>query len=275
MSTEEVVEEAVEAADKLVEAASAASADGLYVSKGYLAGAAFIGGLAIVGVGYAAYQMGVKRTQTKYEEILEKEVAEAKAFYSALHKKDDFATPEKTALALHGSELEEAAEALLRYQGEDEADDPEEEEGTMVAENVNVFLQNSVDDDFDFDQEMANRSPERPYIIHEQEFMEADPEFEKLSITYYAGDDTLADDGDEEIPLVDETVGEDNLQRFGHGSGDSRIVYIRNERLSTDFEVLKSDGKYAHEVLGLEHADGGARAHQRAKELRKFRDGDS
>ena len=61
------------------------------------------------------------------------------------------------------------------------------------------------------------------------------------------------------IPDADDAVGEMNLHRFGHGSGDNNVVYIRNDRLENDFIVLRSQGEYAKEVLGLRHSHGGSR----------------
>lgn len=272
MSAEEVVEEAVEEGAKLVESASAAAADGLYVSKGVLAFGSFVGGLTLVGVGYGAYRLAVRQTTVKYEKILKEQIAEAKAFYSLAHKKGELSTPEKAVAHLHvkhlqDSELVGAVEALNQYQGTER--DTEEEQ------DVNVFVEHRPEDEnFDLEVEMRNRGPDAPYVIDQNEFLEAEPGYDQITITYYEGDGTLADDGDQEIPHVDPIVGQENLQRFGHGSGDDRIVYIRNERMLTDFEVIKSDGKYAHEVLGLEHSDGGERGRRLRNQPRKFRGDD-
>lgn len=228
--------------------------------------------------GVAAYYICKKKMETKYEAILEKEIAEAKAFYSTLHKKDEFETPEKAVKSLGGTvKVKDAAEALLKYQGQDDEGEPlppEEEETVVVESSTNVFVQRDNDTSSEISMEEINaRTPDKPYIISQEEFFVAEPGFEQNSITYYAGDGTLADEKDEEIPYVDPIVGAENLEYFGYGSGDSRIVYIRNERLSLDFEVVKSDGKFAHEVLGFEHSDGGSRGRQQRNELRKFRGG--
>lgn len=236
--------------------------------------------LVVVGVlagligGVAAYFVADKRLKTKYEQIAAKEIAEAKEFYSALNKKDDFSTPEKAVGKLiPGQTEEEALDSLRSYQGEDEeeSEESDEEAEEVEDEDINVFFEHSVDENFIIEDEMMNRTPGVPYVISEQEFMENENEFSQVTITYYEGDGTLADDRDQEIPFADPIVGEENLQRFGHGSGDDRIVYIRNERLSSDFEVIRSDGKYAHEVLGLEHSDGGSRGRQQRDQLRKYR----
>jgi hypothetical protein len=80
----------------------------------------------------------------------------------------------------------------------------------------------------------------------------------------------LTDEVDTIVPDVDATVGVENMLRFGHGSGDPNVVYIRNPKLEADFEVTRSAGKYAKEVLGYD--DGEHLQHSRGREPRKFRD---
>lgn len=262
MSTTDIVEEVVEEGAKLASTA-------IYVDKRALIVGSIFGGLVAAAAVYGAYRYGVKETTAKYEEILKQEIAEAKAFYKLANKQGEFATPEQAVASLHPlpeTELEEAVVALNKYQGRSD----EEER------SVNIFTERTPEDDnFDLEEEMENRSPNSPYVISSDEFMEAEEGYDQITITYYAGDDTLADDKEQEIPNVDLIIGEGNLERFGHGSGDTRIVYIRNDRMQTDFEVLKSDGKYAHEVLGFEHSDGGSRARRLKNQPRKFRGEDT
>lgn len=98
-----------------------------------------------------------------------------------------------------------------------------------------------------------DRSPNRPYVITEGEFRLDHLEFEKDSLTYYAGDDTLAEENGNYIPDKNGTAGNQNLlECFGMGSGDPRLLYIRNERVMADFEITLNDGSYNKEVLGLD-----------------------
>lgn len=241
---------------------------------------------AVVGgvVGYFAYKHGQRTMQARYEEILEQEIAEAKAFYSRLNK-EGMETPEKAKEALHPEDPEadkrvkEAAAAIVKYQGQHEEEGltvvPEIDENDEVGVTVIMQDHSEADEDWDWEEELEIRLElgGEPYIIHLEEFMENEHEHNQECLTYYAGDQTLADERDEPIPHPDPIVGKGNMEKFGHGSGDPLVVMIRNERLSMDYEVTLVDGMYAHEVLGLEHSDGGPRAAQRRKELRKFRGG--
>lgn len=74
---------------------------------------------------------------------------------------------------------------------------------------------------------------DRPYVIAPEEFDEND--YQTVSLTYYA-DKVLADDWDNIIEDVDGTVGSDSLTHFGEYEDDS--VYVRNDDLKTDYEIL-------------------------------------
>lgn len=142
-----------------------------------------------------------------------------------------------------------------------------EVEDTPQQRNVFVDGRPLVDDDWDLAEEETRRNPEHPYVISFEEFNENSFEHEQSSLTYYKGDDVLADEQDRMVYDVEAIVGSDNLVRFGHGSKDPNIVYVRNERTEADYEIALSDGKYAEEVTGFRHSD-------ESPSLRKARWGD-
>ncbi|QXO14082.1 hypothetical protein SEA_ALAINAMARIE_58 [Gordonia phage AlainaMarie] len=121
------------------------------------------------------------------------------------------------------------------------------EEGENMASNV--FDTHGVEP-IRVDNE-EDRASGRPYIISVSEFMDNDFEYQQNTISYYQGDSVLADDSDQPIPDINTIVGERNLQRFGEGSGDPNIVFVRNDSLQVDFEITQSLGTYAGEVLGV------------------------
>jgi hypothetical protein len=115
-------------------------------------------------------------------------------------------------------------------------------------------------DEWVWEKELAKRSPLTPYIIHTDERGEFD-HYADITLTYYEGDDVLTNERDEIIPDTDRErlVGENSLDRFGHGSGDPNVVFVRNDPLETMFEIVKSSNSYAEEVHGLSHSDYGTR----------------
>lgn len=97
--------------------------------------------------------------------------------------------------------------------------------------------------------EIDSRGSNSPYLITQGEFIEG--EGSQDTLTYYAEDGVLADSQDMPIDNVDRMVGEVNLQRFGVGSGDKRVVYVRNEAIDQDWEIVLHDGSYAEIVAGF------------------------
>jgi hypothetical protein len=141
----------------------------------------------------------------------------------------------------------------------------------VVERNVFVEGRPLVDDDWDAEAEEANRNPERPYIISHDEFMENSYEHSQTTLTYYEGDDVLAEADDQVVFEVESVVGVDNLSQFGHGSRDPNVVYIRNERTESDYEVVKNPGSYAEVAHGgLRHSE----QHSRRSSIQRSRWGD-
>lgn len=81
---------------------------------------------------------------------------------------------------------------------------------------------------------------DRPYIIEPEEFGECD--YEEVSLTHYA-DGVLTDEQDNPIEDVDSMVGEDYAEHFGEYEDDS--VFVRNDLLQTDFEILADQRNYS------------------------------
>jgi hypothetical protein len=110
------------------------------------------------------------------------------------------------------------------------------------------------DRDWDYETELAGRVPGQAYIIHQDEFEEEKPEYDQVEYTYWAGDDVLTGEDNRPVPHADMVVGQDNL-KFGHGSNDIDVVYIRNETLSLEIEITRSPLSYEERVLGHDRND--------------------
>lgn len=79
-----------------------------------------------------------------------------------------------------------------------------------------------------------------PYVISPEEYGE-NTDYENLSLTYYS-DGILVDDDDEVIENIEDTVGADFADHFGDYEDDS--VFIRNDILKCDYEILKDHRPY-------------------------------
>jgi hypothetical protein len=110
----------------------------------------------------------------------------------------------------------------------------------------------SKDEGWDYALELRQRSKNHPYIIHQDEYNVRENEYTQLTWTYYAADNILVDENDEVVVRPELTVGEQNLKRFGHGSDDINVVYIRHDRLEIEWEVCRTLKSHAVEVLGMD-----------------------
>jgi len=219
--------------------------------------AAFSAALGAAVSALVTFRVTVAKLEESYAARADSEIAEARDHYRLLYKNEGYQTPGeavKTLLVPTAEDplMTDAVRALTNYQGMSRDGRPGLKEVTR-----NVFTDQEPATELDLDEEMKKRDPEHPYVISEQEYLEGAAGHDQQSLTYYKGDNVLADDKDSEIKDVDGLVGVENLDRFGQGSGDPHIVYVRNARRSEDYEVVLSKGKYAEEVLGLEVDDDG------------------
>lgn len=90
---------------------------------------------------------------------------------------------------------------------------------------------------------------EEPKVISIEEYQDGNPHFDKCTLVYYELDNTLADEAEDIIPDVNSVIG-DGLLSFGELSEDADTVYIRNEALGIDYEVLRMEKSYLESVLG-------------------------
>jgi hypothetical protein len=95
------------------------------------------------------------------------------------------------------------------------------------------------------DKEVAD--VKKAYVISPEEFGELE-DYEKVDLVYYA-DGVLADDMDEVIYDIKDTVGEDSLSRIGEYEDD--LIHVRNDELRIDYEITLDTRNYS-DVTGAE-----------------------
>ncbi len=91
---------------------------------------------------------------------------------------------------------------------------------------------------------------DEPYVISPDDYGE-DDNYTQISLVYYAGDGVLSDDEDEVVEDIEGTVGEDFAEHFGEYEDDS--VFIRNDLLKCDYEILRDNRSYADVAEGSNH----------------------
>lgn len=207
------------------------------------------------GLGYlVAYRMAKK----SFESELEKEIADVKANYRLL-RKEDYETPtdflekkrpeilrdealaamEINAIIEHAKLNEELAEEASRYNAFERADIPDKE---LLPSDADETLYETL---------KGMRTDDAPFPISVAEYFDEHREYQKLSVTYFSGDNIVCYEDDSVMLDPEESFGLINLSRFGLASDSEHIVYVRNPRTSVDYEIVRDDGKYADMVAHL------------------------
>jgi hypothetical protein len=87
----------------------------------------------------------------------------------------------------------------------------------------------------------------RPYIIDDREFEEEFDHHDKVSLYYYRVDDVLCDESEEVFEDLEENVGLDAIAALDMQT----TVWVRNEPLCIDYEIVSINGSYAETVQGI------------------------
>lgn len=97
-------------------------------------------------------------------------------------------------------------------------------------------------------EEISRYSDEtHPYLISEQDFIGS--QYDQVSFTYYAADDTLMEDRDQE-PIDQDNLGvTDLLLEFARTDGPA--IYVRDDTKMLDYEIIWEDGSFQAIVMGM------------------------
>lgn len=153
---------------------------------------------------------------------------------------------------------------------------PEEE-----PEEQNAFVVGYTVPEFDWEEMLAARSGEEPYIISKDEFLTNDAHYPEFQLTFFEGDGVLISEPDENgkeeaIPDTDQVVGDKNLQRFGTMSGNNNQLYVQNDMSEAIFCITRNFGKASVALFGpdADDEDPAVLAHMSMKSRRRSRSGD-
>ena len=244
MATEQVIEQVAEVAEKAAEHLEDAAVVTRRLNPKII-GYSTIGLGVGIAIGFAVgYRWNRAKIRAEAFKQSEKEVEEIREMYR------------------------ESAESVKIATGKPPLDEVIEERGYLVVEEeerptrppVPVApapplsreeLTKSKNDGWDYPAELAKRSDDRPYIIHQDEYSENGTEYKQETLTWYASDEVLTDEDEAPMENPDAIVGMENLDKFGHGSDDVRVVFIRNDLMQMEYEVCLVLNSYASEVQGI------------------------
>lgn len=163
-------------------------------------------------------------TRKKYEQIAQEEIDSVKEIFSRRESATDveIISPEpQTAKMGKPEEKPDITEYAARL----------ERDGYTNYSNVSAEQKKEEQETMEI----------KPYVISPEEFGEFE-DYERISLSYYA-DQVLADEDNEKVDDVDNVVGLESLTHFGEFEDDS--VFVRNDRLKCDYEILLDQRTYS------------------------------
>lgn len=165
--------------------------------------------------------------KNKYEQRIQEEVADVREALAGLGNCDQSEETET-------EDDEEDTSEQPRQINWDELEDLDEEDDDLdeYAELTNLYS--------NVKGGAEKVEANKPYVISPYDYGEEDG-YSQISLTYYA-DDILAYEDDEILTEVEEMVGKKSLTTFGDYEEDS--VFVRNERLGIEFEILRDPRTY-------------------------------
>lgn len=138
-------------------------------------------------------------------------------------------------------EIDSVKEYFRKAKEPIETDDENDDISNEVNRDVVDYSKLAVNLGYSDKQEKGGEDmTDRPYVISPEEFGEYE-DYGAVSLTYYA-DKVLADEDDEIVDDIDYIIGEDSLNHFGEYEDDS--VFVRNDRLECDYEILLDERNY-------------------------------
>lgn len=153
-----------------------------------------------------------KLVKTKYEQIAQEEIESVREMYERVSEKPE-------------SEEDD----------ESDEEDLKEYEEIVQSANYKPYKKDKIEEGEEDDIMIE------PYVIEPEEFDENG--YETVTLFYYEDGVVATADTNEVVENVDELIGEDSLTHFGEYEEDS--VFVRNDNLKTDFEILKDRRRFS------------------------------
>lgn len=178
------------------------------------------------------------KEEAKVSQLAEVEIDRAAIYNGIVSRQEYTDLPEDTVYSNGEAESEE------------EPEEPEEDPDDLPIEDLRMF---------------EVKDPNVPYMITEEEFRVNEDDHTQTSLVYFIKDDILVDE-DEQIVNDVEALVDSCLDNFSVHS-PTTVVYVRNERLKLDIEVVLDTDDYID--IDIDHE---FRKDFDPSEPRKFRD---
>lgn len=123
-----------------------------------------------------------------------------------------------------------------------QSESPEEDEGEeSESEDIEEATDEEKAEELMLKHRYNMKHAGEPYIIDESFYFAQDAVYSQQTLTWSAGEMLLRDENEQVIMDIARYIGYDALEHFGEGSSDPNCVYVRNDRLMTDYEVVREE----------------------------------
>ena len=184
-----------------------------------------------------------KVVKTRYERLVQEEIESVKTAFNdmlAIRQDDDVETTNDDNADENEPEPDpKPKQGQINWSELEDLDEEDEEEYEPTEEDMAEYEQLTAN--YTNGKGGAGNMARDPYVIAPYDFGEIDG-YHTIELTYYA-DDVLEDDIYCIVNDRDDLIGPKALNTFGDYEEDA--VFVRNERLRTDFQILKDYRTYA------------------------------
>lgn len=184
-----------------------------------------------------------KILKNRYERIVQEEIDSVKnAFNELVAIRPDQETEETTDEEEGDPNSLSGAAGKIDWSKLEDLDENEDDEYDYEPNEEDIAEYEQLTASYSNEKGGVNKvNKKEPYIIDPYSFGEEDG-YHTVELTYYA-DDVLEDDSYCIVTDRDELIGPKALYTFGEYEDDA--VFVRNEHLRTDFQILKDYRTYA------------------------------
>lgn len=165
-----------------------------------------------------------KIVKDQYERIVQEELESIKETFSERPAAEQESTDDSS------DDEEDQGQRSTQINWSDYEDLDEDEDDDEDAKQYRVLV-----NQYNNEEGGVDSVGTKPYVISPYDYGELD-DYYQIELTYYA-DGVLEDDEYKIVHDIADLIGEDSLNTFGEYEDDS--VFVRNERLRTDFQILK------------------------------------
>lgn len=167
-----------------------------------------------------------KLVKTKYEQIANDEIAEMREYVRSKQEPKEASEPEKSIVDIQEADANEYVNALSNYM---RSVDVSKAASYSYVEKEEKGGAEEVEEEY------------KPYVITPDDYGEEE-DYDTVTLTYYA-DGVVEDDQCNIMHNPEEILGEGFADHFGEFTEDS--VYVRNDQLKIDYEILYDLRTYA------------------------------